>query len=223
MPLTMFLGLPCCPGVSVWELREASSEFDPIGGPDAWTVGCRIGRRIMDSISVSQNEFEKRFVKAYLNAWRSRFPGTHSEALLQAVRECAEPLRELPDNIVELKSSHLAAVKKAFRQLSKVERVGGTTASKTLSALAPAVCVIWDRPIAEFYGFAPNAPGYCRFLWSMSEVARDICQRHSGRVDGRAAKEVESLATPERRGEPLPLAKLLDEWNWVHITNAGKA
>jgi hypothetical protein len=89
-----------------------------------------------------------------------------------------------------------------------------------VSALAPRVLVIWDRPIAYHYGFPQHASGYCKFIWLMAEAARSICQEQTGRRDRSAAEEIEKEATPLARGAPLPLAKLLDEWNWVHITRA---
>jgi len=124
----------------------------------------------------------------------------------------------LPLHLVELDPSHLEFVRTVFSRL--LQDCGGTTAAKTLSALAPRVLVIWDGPIAYHYGFAQHASGYCKFIRLMAGVARSICQKHTGRTDRSAAEEIEKEATPPERGTPLPLAKLLDEWNWVHITNA---
>jgi hypothetical protein len=82
------------------------------------------------------------------------------------------------------------------------------------------VLAIWDGPIAHHYGFPQHASGYCKFIWLIAEAARDICHKHTGRTDRSAAEEIEKDATPPDRGTPIPLAKLLDEWNWVNITKA---
>jgi hypothetical protein len=126
----------------------------------------------------------------------------------------------LPLHLVEIDSSHLELVGTPFSRLLQVCHCGGTTVAKALSALAPRVLVIWDGPIAHRYDFPQHASGYCRFIRLMADAARQICLRHTGRTDRSAAEEIEKEATPPERGTPLPLAKLLDEWNWVHITNA---
>jgi len=204
--------------ITLEALNKAAQQFSPIGGPDAWPRGCRVGRRIMNGEAVSPDEFGNEFVTGYLNAWRSRFPHSEARGLLDAMMECRDDILVLPAHLVEIEVTHLPRVALAFERIAAVPRAASTTPSKVLSTMAPAALVIWDQPIADHYGFAKNAAGYARFLWCMRNTARRLCQDSVGRCDRVGTTELERLATPPERGKPLPLAKLLDEWNWMSIT-----
>ena len=204
--------------ITLAALKNAARQFNPVGGPEAWPRGCRVGGRIVNGEAVMLSEFGDEFVAGYLNAWRSRFAHSEAARLLDAMMECRDHILVLPAHIVEIEAKDLSRVAVAFGRLAEVPRAASTTPSKVLSAMAPQVLVIWDQPIADHYGFAKNAAGYARFLWCMRNIARRLCQTCLGGYEPAKAAEVERLATPPERGEPLPLAKLLDEWNWMTIT-----
>jgi hypothetical protein len=202
------------------DLQRTGREFiNPIGGTDTWDAACGVGRRIVHGERMSVEEFGKAFVAGFLNPWRCRFPRSRAKGLRDALVECAPLVSKAPAHVVEIRPAHLNPLGQAFERLLLEEHVGGTTASKALSALAPTVVVMWDAAIASHYGFSQNAVGYSRFLWLMAQTARELCEHEIGRSDSDAAAAVEAQATPPERGKPVPLAKLLDEWNWVRISN----
>ena len=69
--------------------------------------------------------------------------------------------------------------------------------------------------IAENYGCAANGIGYCRFLLTMRDIARRTRESYAGRQP-----RLEQYICPTGRKWIPPLAKLLDEWNWVRRTNS---
>jgi hypothetical protein len=176
----------------------------------------------MNGEAVTLSEFEDAFVGGYLNAWRSHFPHAEAHSLLSAMVGCRDEVSRLPARLVEVEVEHLLRVAEAFEHIAAVRGAASTTPSKVLSAMAPAVFVMWDQKIADHYGFAKNTRGYTRFLWCMRNSARRLCQTCVGGYRAAHAADVERLATPPDRGEPLPLSKLLDEWNWMSITRNKK-
>lgn len=100
-------------------------------------------------------------------------------------------------------------------QLCDCPGVVSIIASKLLAPLQPALFPIWDRPIAERYGFAPNAAGYRRFLNLTQDIARKTRSLWPS-----TDRPLDEYLKPEGRKWTAPLAKLLDEWNWIRITRA---
>lgn len=198
------------------ELQEAAERFAPVGGAKAWEQGVAVGRRIIRGEHVSLDEFRQKFVTGYLNAWRCHFRGGSASGLLNAMERETGTARKLPGHLVELHGCSLSLVRVAFAHIDAVPGAGATTASKTLSAMSPSLFVMWDAAIADRYGFAANSAGYCRFLWLMAEECRRICQRAGVAPSADGARELELRLTPPGRHGPIPLAKLLDEWNWLN-------
>lgn len=105
-----------------------------------------------------------------------------------------------------------AAMAKVFKQLDDCTGVGPTIASKILAPLRPALFPIWDNAIADAYGFALNAAGYRQYLVASQTIAR------KARRFWCPATPLEEHLKPERRQWTAPLAKVIDEWNWIRIT-----
>lgn len=101
----------------------------------------------------------------------------------------------------------------AFDCLHSCPGVGGTVASKILSALRPDLFMIWDIPIARAYGLDRGVAGYGRFLQLMASATRTMRA-----MWGQRTPSLEEYLHPDgREWRPL-LAKFLDEWHWVRIT-----
>jgi hypothetical protein len=100
----------------------------------------------------------------------------------------------------------------AFRKLDDCAGVGPTIASKLLSPLRPGLFPMWDNPIADAYGFALNAAGYYQYLHVTQAIARKT------RALWRVPASLEGYLKPAQRQWTAPLAKVIDEWNWVRIT-----
>ena len=71
---------------------------------------------------------------------------------------------------------------------------------------------MWDNPIAEAYGSALNAAGYHQYLNITQAIAR------KARGFWQSPIPLEQHLKPEHRRWTAPLAKVLDEWNWIRIT-----
>ena len=108
--------------------------------------------------------------------------------------------------------SLLAEMVWAFSRLLGCNGVGPTIASKILAPLRPALFPIWDNPIADAYGFALNAAGYHQYLNVTQALARKV--RGFWHLDF----SLEQHLKPEGRKWVAPLAKVIDEWNWIRIT-----
>jgi hypothetical protein len=106
----------------------------------------------------------------------------------------------------------LAIMAEAFNRMDDCLGVGATIASKLLAPLRPALFPIWDNPIAEAYGFALNAAGYHQYLNVTQAIAR------KARGFWQSDVSLEQYLKPECRRWLAPLAKVLDEWNWIRIT-----
>jgi hypothetical protein len=105
--------------------------------------------------------------------------------------------------------AHMTAM---FRRLDDCLGVGPTIASKLLAPLRPELFPMWDNPIADAYGFALNAAGYRQYLTIMQAVALKARSFWSGDTS------LEAYLRPAERDWTPPLAKVLDEWNWIRIT-----
>lgn len=110
-------------------------------------------------------------------------------------------------------SGTIEAMVRAFDLLDSCPGVGGTIASKMLSALRPDLFMIWDIPIARAYGFDPSVKGYRRFLQLMAPATlrmRDLWGNRTPAME-------EYLKSGDREWLP-PLTKFVDEWHWIRIT-----
>ncbi len=204
------------PGVE--DIEKAALAFNPNGGPSAWDDGCRIARQIMQGKRLSLSAFRREFVSGYLNRWRSRFPRESTAQLFKAMKESRPFVRRLPSHLVEIGPDHLKWIRAAFDRIKAVPGAGGTCTAKTLSTMKPAVFVMWDARIAEQYGFAQNANGYSRYMRLMAEISRRLLKQAGSPVSATNARKLEASLKLNRQGRPTPLAKLLDEWNWVTIS-----
>ena len=133
---------------------------------------------------------------------------------------CRPGLQQLAPALADVTADAMGPTRRAFDTLVKVPHVAGTTAAKVLSAMKPQVLVMWDDAIACHYGFAQNAVGYCRFTDPMAKVCRELCQSAGMRPSGAGSRELEGKLALPYGAVGMPLAKLLDEWNWVTITQA---
>lgn len=113
---------------------------------------------------------------------------------------------ELADRVM------LVRMVEAFKHLDDCAGVGPTIASKILAPLRPAFFPIWDNPIAEAYGFALNAAGYHQYLNITQAIARKVRKFWQSDIP------LEEHLKPKHRRWTAPLAKVLDEWNWIRIT-----
>jgi hypothetical protein len=136
------------------------------------------------------------------------------EAVARALAAIRSTILAIPadQRLEEASPELLAHMVRMFRRLDDCTGVGSTIASKLLAPFRPALFPMWDNPIAEAYGFASNPAGYYQYL----NVTQAIARKVRGFWHGRGA--LEEYLKPHGRQWTAPLAKVLDEWNWVRIT-----
>jgi hypothetical protein len=134
----------------------------------------------------------------------------------QALSNAQDVLLRLPGNLT-LEAARPAQIEQmgvAYDPLAQCAYVGGTNASKMLAALRPGLFPMWDGDIAEAYGFSRNrGMGYRRFVTLAAEIARRLRELWTNKN-----MTLEDYIRPAGRAWKAPLAKLIDEWHWVRIT-----
>lgn len=194
--------------------------FQPYAGSKYWAVAGADPR----SPDYGQALF------GFLNAWQCRIT-TDSRTRARILEVVKETNDELQASIG--RSTLETAVRfpvHLFEKLHSVEwkhgetgrrRLGGTASSKILNALAPRLFVMWDRKIREHYECEDTATGFEQFQRRMQQNAREISRTFAERFPDQSDGPVESLCSRLGCDHPkrMTMAKLLDEYNWVVITN----
>ncbi len=160
--------------------------------------------------------FTKNMMDWLLRPWSSvrSLPSKRINALGQALEAIRPIVATMPPDL-QLESADnpmLRRMVEAFDRLDQCAGVGATIASKLLAPLRPALFPMWDNPIAHAYGFAANSAGYFQYLATMRAIARKI------RCLWNSKESLEVSLKPQGREWTAPLAKVLDEWNWICIT-----
>ena len=120
------------------------------------------------------------------------------------------------NNIYSDLASRTASKRKLRNKLSKV-KIGPTGTAKILFALRPNTFIPWDQPIRVKLELDGTAVSYCNYLRKvrnhLNELNKD-CIRN-----GIELNELPRLLNRSRSS----LAKLIDEYYWVTITNGCQA
>jgi len=151
-----------------------------------------------------------------LKPWSSTRSLTNGrmQAVGQALGSMRAAVAALPAclSLEDADRAMLARMVEMFKHLDDCAGVGPTIASKILAPLQPALFPMWDNPIADAYGFALNAAGYHQYLNVTQAIARKT------RGFWHSDVPLEQHLKPESRRWTAPLAKVIDEWNWIRIT-----
>lgn len=208
-------------------------------GPDAYMSvygdSTFRGGLITNPSSTSNEEVREKLIKGFLNKWRSRFPNTEesASAILEAIQNSNNLIKatnrftiESVDlsEIVTIKADEITvseAIARIFNSIANCYGFRTTAGAKIMGIINPGLFVMWDDSIAIKYlsGETKNifsGHGYVLFLRKMQEVAQQCIADFHARVKDTDPAEYLSkslLITPA-----VPLAKYLDEYNWVTIT-----
>ena len=113
-------------------------------------------------------------------------------------------------------------VKEMYDELCGVHGIGPTSASKILHGINTQVFMMWDqfiRPGYEYY--KENTEDYLKFMADcqkiLKRIVEDYQEKHGCDVNI-AEKEICERAYPDLEVKK-PLAKLLDEYNWMKFCN----
>jgi hypothetical protein len=184
-------------------------------------------------------------VLKFLNKWNSRVPlknGETKKEISKWYEKNNNTLQELK-NLIDIKDEDYETINECYCSI-EIEGIGPTGKSKILHILKPKLFMAWDTEIANRYDYDQDANGYVDFIKKMKDFAEtimdwcmgDICeakyltekikslyeQRVEKEADPKAQKELEDKITffsKEIIGESIELTKLIDEYNWVTLTN----
>jgi len=207
-------------------------------GPDAYlTVFKDIRFRealAREPSSIDPEELRAKLIAGFLNKWRSRFPNNPHAALaiikaIQAVQPLIQALQPFTivdidfDSFLIINGNKITASNATANIFSTVCRCHGfrsTAGAKILGVINPSLFVMWDDSILYHYlsafSGAYDGSGYVAFLGKMQKAAH-FClkdfelQQHDC--------DLEHYLSDKLNVHPkLPIAKYLDEYNWITIT-----
>jgi hypothetical protein len=180
------------------DIRKASAEFwKEYPSSDRFDKLMLCHKTFLERIKTKEPGTAKEII-SFLNSWHCRIPKCRAIRLKRILPEVLLLMRKVPQDIEKLEKHHLSII-------------------ETFALLRPGLFIMWDNFIAGYYGFANNAAGYCRFLLFFSDFAREI--RHSYK---RRQPTLEQYLCSEAREWTPTLAKYLDEWNWMMISNKNR-
>lgn len=185
--------------------------------------------------SVTNEEVRDKLIGGFLNKWRSRFPNTDESAdavltTLEGVSPLLQATLRFNIEIVDLDKSLTVggrqlpvyqAIAEIFSAIANCYGFRTTPGAKIMGVLNPGLFAMWDDAIAVCYLAGDTTDifsgiGYATFLRKMQHVARQCIsdfQTRFGRED-----PASYLSEKLRLDPPVPLAKFLDEYNWITIT-----
>lgn len=113
-------------------------------------------------------------------------------------------------------------IKEMYEELSGVHGIGSTSASKILHGINTRVFMMRDQFIRPGYGcYTEDTKDYLKFMAQCQTILKKIVEDYRERYNcdvSTAENEICGRAYPELEVKK-PLAKLLDEYNWMKFCN----
>ena len=192
--------------------------------------------------SLSENDVQQYFLKSYLNAWKTRVENSHqsASAIKASINNMLSWFSALSalsiktvnfQNVLNINGQTRTvaeAIEFCYQTLRVTGyKIGPTAIGKILHILNPELFVMWDGPILAHFagtnGINDSPQGYCAFLQKMNQNAVAVQQSFSV---AELTPPLQSGDTPEaylsQRMNYNPtktMAKYLDEFYWVTVTN----
>jgi len=223
--------------VSYQEIIDASNVFeeDPVADNEAWIWA----RKFVDwkNLYNLPNKDVKYKVIGFLNKWHCRLPvndvlaekikHAHLQALPYIIALEDETLEDFEyekrKEIEGKQYSDEEVLTKVFECFSNIGcNFRGVAASKLLSLINPNLFVMWDIPICQTYGIKSPSEPYNRdkryvseFFPLMKQKANDAIVSY---IEDKKCSRKEAIDAINNFKKWRPIAKLLDEYNWVTYT-----
>ncbi len=163
----------------------------------------------------------------FLNQWKCRIKDDDeiAEGIKEVLLKSKELLKDIEGktllDIDNLSSTQKGNIEELYLELDTIPHFSSTAISKTMHVLKADLFVMWDNFILSHYSrenqlVKATGKGYNTFLSMMSRIAHEVTEDfHKSYPD----------STPEeflcdKLGYKLkkPLAKFIDEYNWITIT-----
>jgi hypothetical protein len=216
------------------ELFEGAVTFeeDPYARSSSWISA----RRFVDwgNLDKLPTEEIKRRVIGFLNDWHCRLEASDrlAEKIKVTYRETKPFLRTLENETLEdfefekkkevdgKEYSNKEILQKVFENFCNIGyNFRGVAASKLLSLINPHLFVMWDIGICKSYGIRDPSNPYVRdgqyvveFIPLMKEKANSAISSY---MEEKKCSRKEALEAINSFRAWRPLAKLLDEYNWM--------
>lgn len=189
---------------------------------------------------VSHEDIQDKLIGGFLNKWRSRFPNDKESgtAILSTIGRLSPSLQVLNKYDIErvnfddeitvgnLKGTIFQCITYVFEAIRDCYGFRTTAGAKILGILNPNLFVMWDDEIAYKYGLEfvrdnrghiYSGEGYATFLRKMQEIARVFVSDFQSQF---SMEDAAMFLSKRLRITPaVPLAKFIDEYNWITITN----
>jgi hypothetical protein len=189
------------------------------------------------------NEIRQLLIKGFLNRWKCRITNTPQSArIVRAKLIIVQPYLRVLDNlaiedvnfnqIINVNNEQMTvdeAIKECYTHVTNIRnRFAATAASKLLHILQPKLFVMWDKDILTHYKdnnyqVSNGAQGYCVYLHLMQDVATQVLQSFQNATLNPPAGinqcPADYLSMRMKYNPPKTMAKYIDEYNWVVITN----
>jgi len=186
------------------------------------------------------NQVESVVVERFLNRWGGC--RISSEKTSRIAGEIVKQLKTLEaadlDSLSALSIGDVGAgrlsdncatrIKNLYDALLSIDGCGPTVVSKILFVLFPKLFVMWDWPIRRYVRSSKwpiatdDAEGYVAFLHLGGQMAKSVSDDFRDTVGGRDRPEDYLSCRLYADGKTKTLAKYLDEYLWIRITNIGE-
>lgn len=186
----------------------------------------------------SQVQYEEvcfKLIKGFLNKWRSRFPNNEesANAILMTLQENSALIQETAKFKIESVNFDLnltvgpnqisvsEIIVRIFNSFANCYGYRTTAGAKLMGVINPDLFVMWDDSIAFHYlnNETKNiytGQGYVLFLKKMQQLGRHFIEDFDSTIG--ETDPATYLSTKLNVIPSVPLAKYLDEYNWVTIT-----
>lgn len=195
-----------------------------------------------DPNAIQATEIRQKFIKEFLNRWRSRVQNNpqSARAIQTTIQDLLPYLHALKNLVIEtvnfeqmvdvrnVKMTVSQVIEYCYTAIRKMGfRFGPTATSKLLHVLQPGLFVMWDNAILDDYKkknkrISDSNQGYRVYLHIMQQVATSVHQEfQKSKLDSVVGPEqgpARYLSEQMNYHPPKTLAKYLDEYNWVTIT-----
>lgn len=195
----------------------------------------------LDDLSIQ--EIKQKLIKGFLNRWKCRATNTLQSAtavrrILIQVKPYIQVLENFEIESVNFDMSIIVnnqnitineAISNCYQIVRSIGyRFGATAVSKLLHIIQPKLFVMWDKDILSQYKdinkhISDSPEGYLAYLHYMQEMAQQVCQEFQNVALNPPVvvnhTVADYLSTQMNYNPPKTMAKYLDEYNWVTITN----
>jgi len=157
----------------------------------------------------------------FLNKWRSRIPYSCSKNLYSKLDHCKPDFDALVNEDLAVVNIEISSdkIRKVFDSLEPA--IGSTGTSKVMHMIRPRLFVMWDRDIRNEFGYKWGiGRDYIDFMRKMYQWAKDLTDSFR-KAQRNVSDDHEARERIEEMCSGKTLAKLLDEYNYIHVHYKG--